>query len=176
LTATGPRTAVAPERFGSQPPTAGGSAATSASPASSSPSSSSLGPGSSSNDTPIFAVGDAIPLVGDSGETDAEVTIAQVDPQGVTPDGGTIFEVELRYHASRPVALDPTVWVARSSSGKEVTADGTPSAGRPALAAGPLAAGQVRTGWLRFTLPDAPDSLSLDYRRFGGTLFSVLVY
>jgi len=172
LTATGPRTAVAPERFGSQPPTAGGSAATSASPASSS----SLVPGSRGNETPIFAVGDAIPLVGDSGATDAEVTIVQVDPQGVTPDGGTIFEVELRYDASRPVAVDPRVWVARSSSGKEATADGAPSASRPALVAGPLAAEQVRTGWLRFTLPDAPDSLSLDYRRFGGTLFSVLVY
>jgi hypothetical protein len=29
---------------------------------------------------------------------------------------------------------------------------------------------------LQFTLPDTPDSLFLDYRRLGGTLFTVLVY
>src|SRR5206468_7210600 len=133
--ATPPRTAVAPEQFGSQPPTAGDSASPSPSPGWSS-GASSPGAGSSADETAIFAVGDAIPLVGDTGATDAEVTIAQVDPQGVTPDGGTIFEVELRYHASQPVAVDATAWVARSSSGQEATADGAPSAGRPALVPG----------------------------------------
>jgi len=172
MTATCPRTAVAPETFGSLPPGASSPRSSSSGP---SPGRS-AGPGSSANAAPVFQVGDPVPLVDDNGATVGQVTITTVDPQGATSGGGTIFDVELSYKATKTLAIDPSVWVARSSGGAEAGPQGTPAAGRRGLAAGPLAAGQIRSGWLRFTLPDAPDSLSIDYRRFGATLFSVLAY
>jgi hypothetical protein len=39
-----------------------------------------------------------------------------------------------------------------------------------------LAAGGSRTGWLAFELPEPADTLLLDYRFFGSTLFSVQLY
>jgi len=169
LTASGPRSAVAPEIFGSLPPT-------SAPPRPGSSAGPSARPGSSANKAPVFQVGDPIPLVDDNGGTVGEVTIATVDPQGATSSGGTNFDVELRYKATKALVVDPSAWVARSSGGPEAGPVGSPAAGRQGLAAGPLDAGQSRSGWLRFTLTDAPDSLSIDYRRFGATLFSVLAY
>jgi uncharacterized membrane protein len=174
LTTTGPRSPLTPDVFGSLPPLAGASPGSSGTPgASGEPST----PGASGDQTPVFSVGDAIPLVDDAGVTSGEVTIRQVEPQASTTGDGIVLEVELAYRAARPLTIDLDAWVARSSSGREAArVDTGGTAGRPALAGGPLAAGQTRSGWLDFQLPDAPDSLSLDYRRFGGTLFTVLVY
>jgi hypothetical protein len=133
-------------------------------------------PGSSDGDA-VFSIGDAIPLVDDNGVATGEVTIVQVDPLSATASGGTVFAMELQFRAVASLTVELPPWVARSSGGSEVSPDpGATSPDRPALAAGTLEAGQSRSGWLQFTLPDAPDSLFLDYRRLGGTLFTVLVY
>jgi uncharacterized membrane protein len=174
LTATGPRTPLTPDTFGSLPPFAGGSPGSSETPGVSSEPS---GPDASGDETAVFSVGDAIPLVDDNGETSGEVTVLQVDPQASTAGGGIVIEVELGYRAAQPLTVDLDAWVARSSGGGEAShVDRAATAGRLALIGGPLAAGQTRSGWLAFQIPDAPASLSLAYRRFGGTLFSVLVY
>jgi uncharacterized membrane protein len=174
LTATGPRTPLTPDTFGSLPPVAGGSPGSGGTPGVSGEPS---GPGASGDETAMFSVGDTIPLVDDSGATSGEVTVRQVDPQASTAGGGIVLEVELGYRAVRPLTVDPDAWVAQSSSGDEAgRVDAAGATGRPVLVGGPLEAGQTRSGWLEFELPDAPDSLSLDYRRFGGTVFSVLVY
>jgi uncharacterized membrane protein len=179
LTTTGPRTPIPPETFGSVPPVAAGSPAASgavATPGASGASTAS--PGASGGDQiPIFSVGDAIPIVDDSAATSGEVTVLQVDPKASTSGYGIVLDVELRYRATQATPVDPTAWVARSSSGSESPADRTTTtADGAALQPGPLDAGRSRSGCLQFTLPDAPESLSLDFRRFGGTLFSVLVY
>jgi uncharacterized membrane protein len=174
LTAAGPRTPLTPDTFGSLPPIAGGSPGSGGTPG---VSGEPPGPGASGDETVVFSVGDTIPLVDDSGATSGEVTVLQVDPQAPAAGGGIVIEVELRYRASRTLTVDPGAWVARSSGGDEVShVDGAARAGRPALIGGSLAVGQTRSGWLEFDLSDAPDSLSLDFRRFGGTLFTVLVY
>jgi uncharacterized membrane protein len=174
LTAAGPRTPLTPDTFGSLPPIAGGSPGSGGTPG---VSGEPPGPGASGDETAVFSVGDTIPLVDDSGATSGEVTVRQVDPQASTAGGGIVLEVELGYRAVRPLTVDPDAWVAQSSSGDEAgRVDAAGATGRPVLVGGPLEAGQTRSGWLEFELPDAPDSLSLDYRRFGGTVFSVLVY
>jgi uncharacterized membrane protein len=174
LTTTGPRAPLAPETFGSLPPVAAGSAGPNTSPGDSGYGSGGPAP---SDEEAVFSPGDAIPLVDDSGATIGEVTVDQVDPVSATASGGTVFAMEFQYRAQQALTIDPSTWVARSSNGTEARPDpGVTSADRPALVGGPLAAGQSRSGWLQFTLPDAPDSLFLDYRRLGGTLFSVLVY
>jgi hypothetical protein len=174
LTASGSRTPLAPDSFGSVPPVAAGSTRPGGSPGGSDGASD--GP-AASGDEAIFSPGDAIPLVDDNGQTTGEVTILQVDPVSATAAGGTIFAVDFQYRAVQTMTIDPSPWVARSSAGGEASPDsGATSPGRPALAVGPLGAGLSRSGWLQFTLPDTPDSLFLDYRRLGGTLFTVLVY
>jgi uncharacterized membrane protein len=174
LTASGSRSPLSPDSFGSGPPVAAGSTRPGGSPAGSDGASD--GP-AASGDEAIFSPGDAIPLVDDNGQTTGEVTILQVDPVSATAAGGTIFAVEFQYRAVQTLTIDPSPWVARSSAGGEASADSAAtSPGRPALGVGPLGAGLSRSGWLQFTLPDTPDSLFLDYRRLGGTLFTVLVY
>ena len=51
-----------------------------------------------------------------------------------------------------------------------------PPADKPALVTGELKAGQSRTGWLAFDLPEPADTLLLEYRFFGTTLFDVQLY
>jgi hypothetical protein len=175
MTASGPRTPLAPERFGSLPAVAGASAGPSALPEETSIPSSS--PEASGNETPVFSVGEDIPLLDENGATDGTVTIVQVDPQAPTSGGGIVLQVQFTYHARWAITVDSTTWIARSATGSEAPADTWPgTAGRPVLADGPLAAGKSRTGWRQFTMTDVPDSVSIDYRLFGATVFTVLVY
>jgi len=104
----------------------------------------------------------------------AHVAVVSTDVQPAASGTGVAVLVEIRYAADRNLMVDPTAWVGVRLEG-EVPAHSPPS-GKTALAAGELKAGQSRTGWLAFDTPDAADTLSLDYRLFGTTLFSVQLY
>jgi uncharacterized membrane protein len=169
LLGTATRQPLQPDQFGNIPPTASASASTSPGPT--------LGatvePSSSDDIPPIFAVGDAIPLV-DAAGTLGHVSIVTSDAQAGSTASGVVVLVEFLYTADRDLTVDPTAWVAVRLEG-EVPA-GTLPAGKPALAAGVLKAGGSRTGWLAFDLTSPADTLLLDYRFFGTTLFSVQLY
>jgi hypothetical protein len=165
-----PRRALTPDQFGGTPP--GGSASPGTS-ASESSASANPAPSSSGEDMPIFAVGEAIPLF-DAGGTLGHVTVVSTDVQPAGSGTGVVVLVEIRYAADRPLMVDPTAWVGVRLEG-EVPAHSPPAA-KAALAAGELEAGQSRTGWLAFDIADAADTLLLDYRLFGTTLFSVQLY
>jgi uncharacterized membrane protein len=169
LLGSAPRRPLTPDQFGCAPP--GGSA----SPGASAPESlaSATPEPSASGDMPIFAVGEAIPLFDASG-TLGHVTVVSTDVQPAGSGTGVVVLVEIRYAADRDLVVDPTAWVGVRLEG-EVAAH-SPPAGKTALAAGGLKAGQSRTGWLAFDVPDAADTLLLDYRLFGTTLFSVQLY
>jgi uncharacterized membrane protein len=173
LTSTGSRVPLAPEAFGSPTPES-----RSGEPAASGPSESPLGgsPGPSAAGVPEFAVGDAIPLFGARGDPIGDVTVLEVDPQAGTGGGGIVLDVKFRYSATAPLAIDPGAWLAQPSESAEVAA-ATPAdtAVHPAIQ-GQLGAGQTRIGWLEFTLPEGPASLSLAYGPSGMALFSVLIY
>jgi uncharacterized membrane protein len=162
-----PRRALTPDQFGGTPPVASASPDV---PGSALPT---VEPSASSDGTPIFAVGEAIPLFDASG-TLGDVTVVTNDVQAAASGTGVVVLVEIRYAADRDLVVDPTAWVGRRLEG-EVQAS-PPPGGKPALAAGVLKPGQSRTGWLAFDLPDPADALSLDYRFFGTTLFSVELY
>ena len=162
-----PRRALTPDQFGGTPP------GESASPGASGSESATPEPSSSGEDIPIFVVGEAIPLF-DANGTLGHVAVVSTDVQPAASGTGVAVLVEIRYAADRNLMVDPTAWVGVRLEG-EVPAHSPPS-GKTALAAGELKAGQSRTGWLAFDTPDAADTLSLDYRLFGTTLFSVQLY
>jgi uncharacterized membrane protein len=167
LIASSPRRPLVPDRFAGNPPVASATASPQATAGgTSTPSGSDDGP-------PILAVGDAIPLVDASG-TVGEVTVVTSDAQAAPRGTGIVLLVEFRYRADRDLVIDPTAWVALRLEGSIPA--GPPPVGKPALAAGDLKAGQSRTGWLAFDLPEPPDTLLLDYRFFGTTLFRVALY
>ena len=105
-----------------------------------------------------------------------DVTVVRVEPHGTTASGGLRLAVEFRYAAQRALTIDPTSWTARSSSGTTAAAAPATDPATQLAVAGDLRAGETRTGWLEFSLPDIPASLSLDFGLFGTTLFSVLAY
>lgn len=162
-----PRRALTPDQFGGTPPL------TSASPGVPGSGIPTAEPSASGEDTPIFAVGEAIPLFDASG-TLGDVTVVSSDVQAAASGTGVVVLAEVRYAADRDLVVDPTAWVGLRLEG-EIPA-GAPPAGKPALAAGVLRAGQSRAGWLAFNLHDPADTLLLDYRFFGSTLFSVQLY
>jgi hypothetical protein len=166
LIATAPRQPLVPDQFGGNPPVASASAG---------PTTASQPPGPTASDDlpPILAVGDAIPLVDGSG-TVGDVTVLGSDAQVAPGGSGVVVLVDLRYTAVRDLVVDPTAWVALRVDGE--TPASPPPAGKEPLAAGALAAGGSRTGWLAFELPEPADTLLLDYRFFGSTLFSVQLY
>jgi hypothetical protein len=167
LFASAPRQPLVPDQFGGNPPVASASAsapATGSQPAE---------PTASDDTPPIFAVGDVIPLL-DSNGTVGDVTVLGSDAQDVPSRSGVIVLVEVRYSAARDLVVDPTAWVALSADGE--TTGEPPPAGKPPLTAGALKAGESRSGWLAFEVRQAPDTLLLDYRFFGSTLFSVQLY
>jgi uncharacterized membrane protein len=161
------RRPLVPDRLGGNPPVASASASPGASPGRT------VGPSASVDGTPIFDVGDAIPLV-DANGTLGEVTVVTSDAQPASTGTGVAILVEVRYVAQRDLVVDPTAWVALRLEGEAPSS--APPAGRPALAAGSLKAGETRSGWLAFDLPEPADTLLLDYRFFGTTLFSVSLY
>jgi uncharacterized membrane protein len=166
LIASAPRQPLVPDQFGGNPPVSSASASPTTSPPP-------IGPTSSDDIPPIFAVGDVIPLVDASG-TVGDVTVVRSDAQAATSGSGVVVLVEFRYKAVRELVVDPTAWVALRIDGE--TAASPPPAGKQPLTAGALTAGQSRTGWLAFELPEPADTLLVDYRFFGSTLFSVQLY
>jgi len=171
LLGSSPRRPLAPDQFGANPPVASASASPPAGAGASA--NATAEPSGSAEAQPIFAVGEAIPLV-DANGTLGTVTVvgsaAQAGPSGT----GVVVLVQYRYAAVRDLVIDPTAWVALRLEGEIQSSP--PPADKPALVAGELKAGQSRTGWLAFDLPEPADTLLLEYRFFGTTLFDVQLY
>jgi uncharacterized membrane protein len=165
------RRPLAPDQFGANPP--GASASPGASLGAGPAAGASVEPSGTAASPPLFAVGEAIPLFDASG-TFAQATVVGSDAQAAPSGTGVVILVEIRYLAVRDTIIDPTAWVALRLEG-EVSST-SPPPGKPGLMAGRLKAGQSLTGWLAFDLPQPADTLLLEYRFFGTTLFDVQLY
>ena len=166
-----PRQPLAPDQFGANPP--GASAPASMPEGSGASADATAEPSGSAEAPPIFAVGEPIPLV-DANGTLATATVIGSDAQAAPNGTGVVVLVEFRYAALRDMVIDPTAWVALRLEGE--IASSPPPADKPALVAGALKAATSRTGWLAFDLPEPADTLLLEYRFFGTTLFDVQLY
>jgi uncharacterized membrane protein len=175
LTTGGQHAPLSPESFGGPIPSASGPTASSSGPTSSGPTGSApTGPGL--EDGPIFAVGDSIPLFSAAGSEIGTVEVLTVDPVPSTDGAGLVLDVELRFRASHPLAIESGAWVVRTSDDDRVpgTRPTDPSA-HPALPSS-LRAGQTATGWLSFRPAGTPAAAWLDYVQSGTSLFAVPLY
>ncbi|MEA2606054.1 MAG: hypothetical protein QOI00_811 [Chloroflexota bacterium] len=171
LTSSGQRAPLVPDSFGG-----GAGASPSAGPTASASAPGGSPTASSSNGGLVFAAGEEIPLFGADGSDVGTVRVGQIEPHAPGGSGGLTIDIEFVYHARHEMTIDPTVWLARSTSGTTAEAQSPDDPAHEALRAAKLAAGHSRTGWLRFTLSDAPAALDLDYREYGAVLFSVSIY
>jgi hypothetical protein len=171
LLGSSPRRPLAPDQFGGNPPAASASASTPVDAGASADATAE--PSGGAEAPPIFAVGEAIPLV-DANGTFATATVVSSDARAAPSGTGVVVLVEFRYAAVRDMVIDPTAWVALRLEGE--IASSPPPADKPALVADALKGGTSKTGWLVFDLPEPADTLLLEYRFFGTTLFDVQLY
>ena len=174
LTSPGPRSPVAPDRFG------GGPGASASAPAVT-PTGGPVGPIESASPSvpvtgPVFAAGEPIPLFGPTGSTVGTVSVGKIEPQALGASGGLTIDIELRYHATHPITIDPNAWSARGTDGSSASGSTPGDPSHPPLVTRTIPAGGNDVGWLTFVLPDAPPSLALDYRQLGAVLFSIAIY